>query len=484
MKSSRILRRAPLRGAVPRTGGTTAAPFAAPSTTTASRTQSRRAASSLSQRPNANHVSFPGAVKSAFTSTLKFETPGDYPAVPTYRVVDQNGAIVDDAFVPDLDEDGIVKLYKDMVFISVMDLIMFDAQRQGRLSFYMVSAGEEALSVGSASVLTPEDVIFCQYREQGVFKQRGFTTADFMNQLFANSKDPGRGRNMPVHYGSKELNIVGDIRLPPLQRKSLAYGGIQHTISSPLATQLPQASGAAYALKMQQMQDQSIPPRVVAAYFGEGAASEGDFHAALNIAATRSCPVIFICRNNGYAISTPTLEQYRGDGIASRGLGYGIDTIRVDGNDIWAVREATKRAREMALENGGRPVLIEAMTYRVSHHSTSDDSFAYRARVEVEDWKRRDNPITRLRKYMEAKGMWDESKEKECRESTRREVLKAFKEAEMEKKPPIRGMFEDVYEELTPDLKQQMAQLREHLDKYPEEYEVSEFEGGKDSLKA
>ncbi|GJC87513.1 2-oxoisovalerate dehydrogenase subunit alpha, mitochondrial [Colletotrichum liriopes] len=454
MKSSRILRRAPLRGAAPRTGGTTAAPFAAPSTTTASRTQSRRAASSLSQRPNANHVSFPGAVKSAFTSTLKFETPGDYPAVPTYRVVDQNGAIVDDAFVPDLGEDGIVKLYKDMVFISVMDLIMFDAQRQGRLSFYMVSAGEEALSVGSASVLTPEDVIFCQYREQGVFKQRGFTTADFMNQLFANSKDPGRGRNMPVHYGSKELNI------------------------------LPQASGAAYALKMQQMQDQSIPPRVVAAYFGEGAASEGDFHAALNIAATRSCPVIFICRNNGYAISTPTLEQYRGDGIASRGLGYGIDTIRVDGNDIWAVREATKRAREMALENGGRPVLIEAMTYRVSHHSTSDDSFAYRARVEVEDWKRRDNPITRLRKYMEAKGMWDESKEKECRESTRREVLKAFKEAEMEKKPPIRGMFEDVYEELTPDLKQQMAQLREHLDKYPEEYEVSEFEGGKDSLKA
>ncbi|OBR09307.1 Dehydrogenase E1 component [Colletotrichum higginsianum IMI 349063] len=465
MRSSRIIRRAPRCGAVPRAGGTATAAFISPpTTTTASRSQSRRAASSLSQRPNANHVSFPGAVKSAFTSTLKFETPGDYPAVPTYRVVDQDGAIVDDAFVPDLGEEGIVKLYKDMVFISVMDLIMFDAQRQGRLSFYMVSAGEEALSVGSASVLTPEDVIFCQYREQGVFKQRGFTSGDFMNQLFANSKDPGKGRNMPVHYGSKELNI--------------------HTISSPLATQLPQASGAAYALKMQRMQDPSIPPRVVAAYFGEGAASEGDFHAALNIAATRSCPVIFICRNNGYAISTPTLEQYRGDGIASRGLGYGIDTIRVDGNDIWAVREATKRARGMALENGGRPILIEAMTYRVSHHSTSDDSFAYRARVEVEDWKRRDNPITRLRKYMEARGMWDEGKEKECRESTRREVLKAFKEAEMEKKPPIRGMFEDVYEELTPDLKQQMAQLREHLDKYPEEYEVSEFEGGKDSLKS
>ncbi|TDZ16899.1 2-oxoisovalerate dehydrogenase subunit alpha [Colletotrichum orbiculare MAFF 240422] len=400
-----MLRSAPLRGVLPRTATQT------PTTPVA-----RRAASSLSQRPNSNHVSFPGAVKSAFTSTLKFETPGDYSAVPTYRIVDQNGIIVDESFTPDLGEEEIVKLYKDMISISVMDLIMFDAQRQGRLSFYMVSA----------------DVIFCQYREQGVFKQRGFTTTDFMNQLFANSKDPGRGRNMPVHYGSKELNI--------------------HTISSPLATQLPQASGAAYALKMQRQQDQSIPPKVVAAYFGEGAASEGDFHAALNIAATRSCPVIFICRNNGYAISTPTLEQYRGDGIASRGLGYGIDTIRVDGNDIWAVREATKKAREMALENGGRPVLIEAMTYRVSHHSTSDDSFAYRARVEVEDWKRRDNPITRLRKWMEAKGIWDEAKEKECRDSTRRE--------------------------------KQMAELRAHLEKYPDEYEVNEFEGGKDSLKA
>ncbi|KAH7367355.1 thiamine diphosphate-binding protein [Plectosphaerella cucumerina] len=422
-----------------------------------------RAAGSLSQRPNAQHVNFPGAVKSAFTHNLKYETPSDYPTLPTYRVVDQDGIVVDESFKPDLSDEEITKLYKDMVFISIMDLIMFDAQRQGRVSFYMVSAGEEALSIGSASVLTPEDVIFCQYREQGVFRQRGFTSADFMNQLFANSKDPGRGRNMPVHYGSKELNV--------------------HTISSPLATQLPQASGAAYALKMQRLQDQTIPARVVATYFGEGAASEGDFHAALNMAATRSCPVIFICRNNGYAISTPTLEQYRGDGIASRGIGYGIDTIRVDGNDFWAVREATKRARAMALENGGRPVLIEAMTYRVSHHSTSDDSFAYRARVEVEDWKRRDNPITRLRKWMEAKGIWDDAAEKQCRDAMRSEILKAFREAEGGSKPPIRSMFEDVYEELTPDLKKQMAQLKQHLEKYPDEYDWSEFEGGLDSLK-
>ncbi|KAK4232641.1 2-oxoisovalerate dehydrogenase subunit alpha, mitochondrial [Podospora fimiseda] len=421
-----------------------------------------RNASSVSQRPDSPHVMFPGALKSAFINRMRFERPEDYPAMPTYRAVDQHGEVVDPNFVPDLSDEEVIKLYHDMLTVSIMDLIMFDAQRQGRISFYMVSAGEEAVAVGTASALAKEDVIFCQYREQAVFKQRGFTLNDFMNQLFANQNDPGKGRNMPVHYGSKELNI--------------------HTISSPLATQLPQASGAAYALKIQRMQNPDAPPRVVAAYFGEGAASEGDFHAALNIAATRSCPVIFICRNNGYAISTPSLEQYRGDGIASRGIGYGIETIRVDGNDMWAVREATKKARELALQDGGKPVLIEAMTYRVSHHSTSDDSFAYRARVEVEDWKRRDNPISRLRKWMEAKGCWDENKEKEARDSIRRDVLKAFSEAEKMKKPPIRAMFEDVYEELTPDLKNQMKELRDHLQRYPEEYEVDQFVGGVESL--
>ncbi|KAI0204552.1 dehydrogenase E1 component [Astrocystis sublimbata] len=423
---------------------------------------SARSSSSIPQRQNSDFVSFPGALKSRFTSHLKFALPSDYPTLPTYRVVDQDGNVVDHSFQQDLSNGEVGQLYRTMLTVSIMDVIMKDAQRQGRISFYMPSDGEEAISVGSASVLNKQDVIFCQYREQGVFSQRGFTMSDYMNQLFANNLDSGCGRNMPVHYGSKELNI--------------------HTISSPLATQLPQAAGAAYGLKLRRINDVTLPPRIVAAYFGEGAASEGDFHAALNLAATRSCPVVFICRNNGYAISTPTLEQYRGDGIASRGVGYGIDTIRVDGNDIWAVREVTKKARDMALQDGGKPILIEAMSYRVSHHSTSDDSFAYRARVEVEEWKKRDNPLARLRKYMEAKGFWDDAKEKEARESIKRDVLKAFSQAEKEKKPPIRSMFEDVYEELTPELKAQMKELRDHLERYPDEYELNAFEGGKGSL--
>jgi 2-oxoisovalerate dehydrogenase E1 component alpha subunit len=377
--------------------------------------------------------------------------------------MDSDGNIVDNTRDPQSAPDSeILAWYRNMLTVSVLDRIMYDSQRQGRISFYMVSAGEEGIAVGSASALEPDDVIFAQYRETGVFAQRGFTLKDFMNQLFANVKDPGRGRNMPVHYGSAKLNI--------------------HTISSTLATQIPQASGAAYALKMQALQNPNVPQRVVVCYFGEGAASEGDFHAALNIAATRGCPVIFICRNNGFAISTPTLEQYRGDGIASRGIGYGIDTIRVDGNDIFAVREATLAARKMALEDGGRPILIEAMSYRVSHHSTSDDSFAYRARVEVEEWKRRDNPLSRLRKWMENKGLWNEQKESEARTEIRKQVLHELSTAQKEKKPPLRALFEDVYEEITPEARAQMKELKRLIETYPEEYDVSGFEGGVKSL--
>ncbi|KAI4115330.1 MAG: hypothetical protein LQ345_004057 [Seirophora villosa] len=377
--------------------------------------------------------------------------------------MDSDGVVVDEGRDPGVTDEEVLTWYKNMLTVSIMDVIMYDAQRQGRLSFYMVSAGEEGIAVGSASALSPEDVIFAQYRETGVFQQRGFTLEDFMSQLFANRKDAGKGRNMPVHYGSSKLNI--------------------HTISSPLATQIPQAAGAAYALKLQALQNPNLGRRIVACYFGEGAASEGDFHAALNIAATRACPAVFLCRNNGYAISTPTLEQYRGDGIASRGVGYGIDTVRVDGNDIFAVREATKLARGMALERGGKPVLVEAMSYRVSHHSTSDDSFAYRARVEVEDWKRRDNPITRLRKWMERKGLWDEAREREARSATRKDVLRAFAAAEKEMKPPLRSMFEDVYAEVTPEVGGQMEGLRDVLERYPDEYDVGEFEGGRESLR-
>ncbi|KAJ2171760.1 hypothetical protein GGH16_002682 [Coemansia sp. RSA 560] len=334
-----------------------------------------------------------------------------------------------------------------MLVLNAMDQVLYEAQRQGRISFYMTSFGEEAL-IGSAAALHPKDMVFGQYREAGVLLQRGFTLAQFMNQCYSNELDLGKGRQMPIHYGTKELCF--------------------QTISSPLATQIPQAAGAAYAMRREGNKQCTI------CYFGEGAASEGDFHAGLNMAATLGCPVIYYCRNNGYAISTPSIEQYRGDGIASRGIGYGIDTIRVDGNDIWAIYAATKAAREIAVEQN-KPVLIEAMTYRVSHHSTSDDSSAYRSKKEVEDWNKRDNPISRMRAWLENKGWWARGEDAEVSKTAKAEVLAAFAAAEKLKKPAIHHLFEDVYDEIPQSLMKEKAEIEELVKKYPDYYQVNEF---------
>jgi len=248
-----------------------------------------------------------------------------------------------------------------------MDTIFQNAQRQGRISFYMTSSGEEATHVGSASALNLKDVILAQYRETGILMWRGFTLQQFADQCFSNAGDLGKGRQMPVHYGSRALNF--------------------HTISSPLTTQLPQASGVAYAQKMKARREgKDRADGVTVVYFGDGAASEGDFHAALNFAATLDAPCIFFCRNNGFAISTPVKDQYRGDGIVSRAKGYGIPGIRVDGNDLFAVHAATREAKELSLSQN-RPVLIETMSYRVGHHSTSDDSTRYRPIEEIQKWQ-------------------------------------------------------------------------------------------------
>ncbi|CUS09049.1 unnamed protein product [Tuber aestivum] len=416
----------------------------------------------MKQPPHSDSVLFPGAVNSKFTHELKFQRPQDLPAIPTYRLIDTHGEVVDKSREPDISQELALKMYKDMItradkFLYGMEIWSLHLSGAGNAN---VSAGEEGIAVGSAAALAPDDVIFSQYREQGVMMYRGFTLDEFMNQLFANKFDYGKGKNMPIHYMSERLHMI------------------------------PHSVGAAYALKL----DQSS--RIAVCFFGEGAASEGDFHAALNIAATRSCPVLFICRNNGFAISTPTLEQYKGDGIGSRGVGYGIDTIRVDGNDvgvtfgesgfilyigIMAVREVTMRARDIALKEQ-KPVLIEAMSYRVSHHSTSDDSFAYRAKVEVEDWKRRDNPITRMRKWLESKSWWSGEQDQELRIQVRKDILKAFARAEKEKKPALENLFLDVYKVPSRDLEEQMAELRRIIDEYPDEYDLEAFDRGREGL--
>lgn len=255
--------------------------------------------------------------------------------------------------------------------------------------------------------------------------------------------DMGKGRQMPVHYGSRALNF--------------------HTVSSPLGTQLPQAVGAAYRLKLSGQQG------VAVCYFGDGCASTPDFHSALNFAATLHTPIIFLCRNNGYAISTPVTDQYAGDGIIGRAPGYGMAAIRVDGNDIFAVHAATREAKRYALENQA-PVLLEAMTYRQGHHSTSDDSSRYRPATEVQDYSENHDPLVRLSNFLKRHNWMTPQNEATIKGEERIAVLKAMEQAERRPLPPLKSLFEDVYHEIPPHLLEQQAQLQAHLDKFPKKY--------------
>jgi len=230
-----------------------------------------------------------------------------------------------------------------------------------------------------------------------------------------------------------------------------------------LATQIPQAAGSAYAQKLMGLKSCTV------CYFGEGAASEGDFHAAMNFAATLKCPTLFFCRNNHYAISTPSTEQYAGDGIAARAAAYGMGAIRVDGNDMFAVYNATNLARKTIIEQQ-KPILIEAMTYRIGHHSTSDDSSRYRTVAEVDAWRQNHHPIPRLRNYVVKKGWWNENEETSFLKETRKEVLEALKRAEQQKKPSIDELFTDVYDTIPKHLQEQKNQMLEHISKYPDDY--------------
>lgn len=388
---------------------------------------------------------FPGA-KTQWTHKLGFTTKDSYAPISVYRIMNKAGQIVNEKDDPKLDKETVVKMYKDMTLLNVMDKILYESQRQGRISFYMTNYGEEATHIGSAAALTNEDVVYGQYREAGVLMWRGFTLSQFMDQCYGNIADGGKGKQMPVHYGSKNLNFV--------------------TISSPLGTQMPQAVGAAYALKGKN--------KVVIVYFGEGAASEGDAHAAFNFAATLECPVIFFCRNNGYAISTPTLDQYRGDGIAARGPAYGIDTVRVDGNDVFAVYKATAMAKQHAITKN-KPVLIEAMTYRVGHHSTSDDSSAYRSVDEINYWTTQDHPIAKLRLYLEKQGHWNAEMDKQWLEECKKNVMTNFAAAEKKLKPNWKEMFHDVYQDMPKNIKDQMSEMEKHVKQYSQHYPLKNY---------
>ncbi|KAK7410650.1 hypothetical protein VNO78_01602 [Psophocarpus tetragonolobus] len=387
-------------------------------------------------------IDFPGG-KVGFTSEMRFISESAQKRVPCYCVLDDNGELVKHSNYVQVGKEMGVKMYSDMVTLQTMDSIFYEVQRQGRISFYVTQMGEEAVNIASAAALSPDDVVLPQYREPGVLLWRGFTLQQFVHQCLGNTHDLGKGRQMPIHYGSNQHNYF--------------------TVSSPIATQLPQAVGAAYSLKM----DGKTACAVT--YCGDGGTSEGDFHAAMNFAAVMEAPVIFIIRNNGWAISTPVEEQFRSDGIVVKGKAYGIWGIRVDGNDALAVYSAVHTAREVAIREK-RPVLIEALTYRVGHHSTSDDSTKYRAIDEIEYWKMARNPVNRLRRWVEKNGWWSDKQELELRSSIRKQLMHAIQVAETAQKPPLVDLFNDVYDQMPSNLQEQEKLLRKTIEQHPKDY--------------
>ncbi len=340
---------------------------------------------------------------------------------------------------PSIPSEDLLRLYRIMVLNRQLDDRMMKLQRQGRIGFYLQSMGEEATTVGTAYVLQPQDWIFPCYREPGAAFVRGFKLVDFVCQLIGNAGDRVKGRQMPNHYLYKEGNYT--------------------SVSSPVGTQIPQAVGTAWAAKIQK------DPVVVLVYFGEGATSQGDFHVGMNFAGVFKAPCIFVCRNNGYAISVPRSRQTASESIAIKAKAYGFPGVRVDGNDILAVIRATREAADRARKGEG-PTLIEAVTYRQGAHSSSDDPRAYRPDEELEQSVQGD-PIVRFRKYLEEKKLWETSQEAALQEEVKQEILNAVAEAEKYGPPPVETLFEDVFAEIPPNLREQKEYLLEYRKRNP-----------------
>lgn len=345
---------------------------------------------------------------------------------PILSILREDGTL-DEAKAPKLSEAEIRELYRLMVLNRVLDERLTTLQRQGRIGFHIGSIGEEAAILGSAAALKSQDWLFPCYREAGAGLLRGMPLQSFVNNMFGNAEDPAKGRQMPCHWHDRAHNMP--------------------SISSPIGTQMTHAVGAAMAAKLKG------DKVVTLSYFGEGATSSNEFHMAMNFAGVWKAPTILFCRNNHWAISLPFEKQTGSESVAIKGLAYGVESVRVDGNDLFAVYAVTKHAVDRA-RGGGGATLIEAVTYRLGGHSTSDDPRVYRRDEEVAPWTKKD-PIDRLKKFLVKRGWLDDAADRKLRDDATEEVAAAVAKAEALPAPSIESMFEDVYAEIPETLKRQ-----------------------------
>ncbi|MEM3670424.1 MAG: pyruvate dehydrogenase (acetyl-transferring) E1 component subunit alpha [Thermoprotei archaeon] len=352
------------------------------------------------------------------------------------QYVDNDGNLKAEPDTP-LSDSELLKLYKIMVQTRLFDQKALSYQRQGRIGFYAPCAGQEAAQVGAAYALKETDWVVPAYRELGAAFIKGYTIREIADQLYGNAEDILKGRQMPNHYGARKYRFV--------------------TASSPIATEIPHAVGIAMAAKYKG------DDAVAMAFFGDGATSEGDFHVGLNFAGVYKAPVVFVCQNNQWAISMPVKGQTASETLAIKAVAYGIEGVRVDGNDLFAVYSTARKAVEKA-RSGGGPTLIEAVTYRFGPHSSSDDPTKYRLDEEVKSWQAKD-PIKRIKLFLIRKGKWSEEEDASLRQKLDQEITDAFKEAERKPQPPLDSMFKDVYEEMTWNLKEELEEISHVLEK-------------------
>ncbi len=287
--------------------------------------------------------------------------------VKRLRILDESG-VADEALMPPLAESDIRRMYELMVLARTFDERALTLQREGRLGTYPPITGQEAAQVGSALALNPTDWVVPSFREMGVH----FTLGYPIHLMFQYWGGDERGQLTPDN-----LNIL--------------------PICVSVGTHIPHAVGVAMAARYRR------DPVAVAAYFGDGATSKGEFHEGLNMAGLFRLPVVFFCQNNQWAISIPVQEQTASATLAQKAIAYGFEGVQVDGNDVFAVYRAAREALDKA-RSGNGPTFIECLTYRIGNHTTSDDASRYRSAEEVESWRGRD-PILRLERYMANRGL-------------------------------------------------------------------------------
>ena len=347
----------------------------------------------------------------------------------------------DDGTAPQKDAmptEVLLRGYREMRRLRSIDARMILLQRQGRVGFYGACTGQEAVPIGTALALDAGDWVFPALREQSVMLVRGFPLAAFIAQVFGNSGDVLKGRQMPSHHSGRSVNQV--------------------SWSSCIGPQIPQATGAAWAMKIRKAST------IAVGFMGDGATSQPDFHAALNFAGVYKTPCVFICQNNHWSISVPVSRQTASATIAIKGRAYGVPSVRVDGNDLLAVYKVVSEAAKHARDGKG-PTFIEAVTYRIGAHSTSDDPTRYRSDAEVAAWQKKD-PLDRLRRHVVSLGLTDDARDAAMDEELNAEISAAVKAVE-ELPPPARAsLFEDVYAELPWHLAEEKAEL-EKLPKAP-----------------